>query len=82
MATIREILLNNGFADAGKCNVCNGTAWKYTKVVNGKICEVKSRILRGEQNQEIGKGTLRYGGMIAHITPAILEQVLTHHKLI
>jgi hypothetical protein len=82
MATIREILLKNGFADAGICRVCNGTAWKYTKVVNAKICEVKSRILRNEQTQEVGKGTLRYGGMVAQITPAILEQVLTHHKLI
>lgn len=39
--TYGEILLDQGWTDAGLCGACGGAAYKYTKLIKGRFYEVK-----------------------------------------
>lgn len=64
---MKEILLANGFHDAGICSVCGGQAWKYTKQVNNRYVEVKvyghyENTVRGRTWKERGDAMIIIGG--------------------
>ena len=48
-----ETLQVNGWADIGKCQVCNGTAWKFIKVKQGRAFEAKLRVEIGRDGKII-----------------------------
>lgn len=66
---MREILLNNGFTDNGSCSRCGGRAWLFTKVVNGKVAELK--LFLDKFGKDMSKARLKYKGQNTFIDTAM-----------
>jgi len=74
MATMRDILIENGFKYSKDCSSCGGAVEDWVKVVNGKTALFKLK-------KTYTAGTLMFKGTVTRVNHGNLENILQKHGL-